>query len=223
MHKCLTFSGAMNHNYRSLKQVERQEERERMNFFDSQNILDRLNTGDEGAMKTIFTAYYPRLTAFVGRFVKEPEDVRDIVQDVFISFYENRGNLKDESFQSLLFTMARNACLNFLKHKSHREKTMDESEGEQLYYSDFAENEHYDFLLVELKQQLEKVINKLPDRTKEAYLMYYKNEMKKSEIAKEMNISERMVDKHLKSAITFIKEQSSLNKMIIAILILLNS
>lgn len=194
-----------------------------MESLGSRNIINELNEDSEKAMKLIFTAYYPRLSGFVSRFIDDPEDVRDIVQDVFLNIYEKRGKLKNISLHSLLFTMARNACINYLKHQTNKKKHIEKTLGEKLYYADFIENENYEFLLTELQQQIDMIIDKLPERTKKAYLLYSKNNMKNTDIAEEMGITVKMVDRHIRKALTLIKEQSSLNKTIIAIMIIINS
>ena len=50
------------------------------------------------------------------------DESRDIVQDVFVTIYENRAGLEiNSSFKSYLFRAVHNASLNYLKQaKTHR-------------------------------------------------------------------------------------------------------
>lgn len=194
-----------------------------MEFFDEEYIIDELNKGNETAIRTIFTEYYPRLFAFVNKFVKDIDDVKDILQEIFINLYDTRGRYQMTTLRPLLFTMARNACINYVRHKWFTGIRLDDDYKEKLYAADFGEDENYEFVLDELRRRVDELVDKLPERTREAYLMFYKERMTNIEIAETMNISVRMVDRHLRQAIAFIKEHTKLTTPIIAIIMLLNS
>ena len=68
-------------------------------------------------MKFLFTTFYPRLYGYAIKFVKDDEAAKDLVQECFIRLYERHGALKDISLNSMLFTMVRNLCLNYMKHE----------------------------------------------------------------------------------------------------------
>lgn len=80
-------------------------------------VFDALRQNDETVFEELFRRYWPRLYSYSLRFTKDDEAARDIIQDCFVKLWEKRHSLSSVSFRSLIFTMVRNACLNYVKHK----------------------------------------------------------------------------------------------------------
>ena len=57
------------------------------------------------------------MMAFACRFVSE-EVAEDMVQDVFVMYWEKRASMSPDSIRSFLFKCTQNQCLNFLKHQN---------------------------------------------------------------------------------------------------------
>lgn len=115
------------------------------------------------------------------------------------------------SVSSLLFAMVRNACLNYLKHlqiiEQHSVEHLATFEGkEALYYLDFNLSPEYTLLYKELQEQVQIVIESLPSRCREVFVMSRFDKKKNREIADALNISTTAVEKHIaKALMTFSK------------------
>lgn len=55
-----------------------------------ENLLDLIKNNQNEAFKFLFQKYYSRLLGYAIRFVQEKEIAEDIIQEVFISFWEKR-------------------------------------------------------------------------------------------------------------------------------------
>lgn len=177
-------------------------------------ILNQLNTGDEIAFEKLFKSYYPRLYGYAIRYIKDPEVARDILQECFMRFWEQRNQLENFSLISLLFTMVRNSCLNYLKHLSivenHKIEYLASVEGdERLYYWDFGLSSDRQLLYDELQNEISKVLNKLSDRCREVFIMSRFKDKKNREIAEELGISITAVEKHISKALIIFKTHFS--------------
>ncbi len=76
-------------------------------------LIKNLMNGDRSSFDRIYDLYAGRLYAFSLDFCKEKADAEDIVQDVFIRLWINRGSIRNtDSVKSLLFAMARNALIS---------------------------------------------------------------------------------------------------------------
>lgn len=175
---------------------------------DDKQLLKELKSGNNKAFEFLFKSYYPRLRGYAIRFIEDEEAVRDIIQECFLRFWERREQLAAISLSSLLFAMVRNGCLNYLKHKSIVEKYQIEYlatvDGEErLYYADFMLDAEHRLLYKELQEQINIVLNQLPDRSREIFVLSRFSGLKNREIADKLQISTTAVEKHISRALQY--------------------
>jgi RNA polymerase sigma-70 factor (ECF subfamily) len=79
--------------------------------------IDKLSDGDEGEFKKLYQIYFPHFLSFALSYVNREDICNDIVQEVFISYWENRENFIDiVSLKVYFYRFIRNRCLNELRH-----------------------------------------------------------------------------------------------------------
>jgi RNA polymerase sigma-70 factor, ECF subfamily len=77
--------------------------------------------GDDRAFTLLYERYRRALYLFALKMLSETEAARDLVQDVFVTIYQNRSRLnRPDSFRSWLFTIGRNRCLSHLRQRRDR-------------------------------------------------------------------------------------------------------
>lgn len=169
-------------------------------------IFEGIKSGNESDFECCFRRYYPRLVNYAVRFTVFREIAYDIVQDCFTRLWERRTILHKTDLASLLFTMVRNSCLDYLKHNavvSRYEleyKTRIQGE-EKLYCYDFLYDAEQPYLYEELQSEIQTAIDSLSDRCREIFLMSRFENLKNREIAGQLGISEKTVEKHLSRAV----------------------
>ena len=179
-----------------------------IDFTDDKLLSKEIRQGNDQAFEYLFKSYYPRLRGYAIRFVEDEETVRDIIQECFLRFWEKRDVLSPVSVTSLLFTMVRNSCINYLRHKSvvekHRIEYLATINGEErLYYTDFILDAEHKLLYKELQEQINIVINQLPDRSRKVFLMSRFEGLKNREIAQKLQISTTTVENHIAKALQY--------------------
>ena len=95
------------------------------NFIPAVNkeTLQRLNRGDKKAYQIVFEEYFNALCAFCYKYINDQSETEDIVQEVFISFWEHKKDFDHfNAIKAFLYTSARNKCLNHLKHRLVKQK-----------------------------------------------------------------------------------------------------
>jgi RNA polymerase sigma-70 factor (ECF subfamily) len=161
---------------------------------------------EEKVFELIFKAYYPRLKAFSTKFIADPAVVEDVIQEVFLKIWENKENIRTETFRSYVFTMVRNACLNHLKHEkivsNYAQAEEDSANHERLYYADFFSDPHHQTIYNELRREIDKVMGTLPEQTQTVFELSRFRGMKNHEIAQKLGITTRTVEKHITRALT---------------------
>ncbi len=80
-------------------------------------IIDAFKSGDELAFALLYGRYKTGIYTYCLKMLLDREEALDAVQDTFLRVYENRSRLlSTPAFRSWLFTIARNQCLNRLRH-----------------------------------------------------------------------------------------------------------
>lgn len=83
----------------------------------------------ESIFKEIYDANYKLVYFCVTHYVFIKEDIEEIVNDVFINFYNHLNNIKIEgSIKYYLTRSAKNACLNYLKKNVKKEILLEPQE-----------------------------------------------------------------------------------------------
>ena len=94
------------------------------------------------SFEDLFNQYFEDLMRFVYGYVGNEEVARDIVHDVFLTFWNHREHLDFSwSLKSYLFTLSRNYALNYLRHQKvvaqNEEALMREMESIQDEWEDY--------------------------------------------------------------------------------------
>ncbi|MEK7399149.1 MAG: RNA polymerase sigma factor, partial [Candidatus Poribacteria bacterium] len=77
-------------------------------------LVEQTLAGDHQAFNSLITDYYADIYDMILTWVKEPEDAKDLTQDVFISVYLDLPSLKDHKrFYSWLRQIAKHKCQNW--------------------------------------------------------------------------------------------------------------
>lgn len=195
-----------------------------------EELFNMMKKNEGNAFKFIFKKYYNRLLGYAMRFVQDRETAEDIIQEVFMSFWEKRQLLKSISLSSLLFCMVRNASLNYLKQKVLVDKFpieyIENIDGEERLYSlDFSLSADEETLYEELRRQIQEALSVLPERSREVFLLSRFNGLKNKEIASKLGISTTAVEKHISKSLkrisSYLKDNVNYNDYIIIISIFL--
>jgi len=167
-------------------------------------IIAALANDNEAPMEELFNYYYPRLFNFSGKFLKIEDGIDDIIQEVFVKIWQNRKKINSAStFNSLIFTITRNLLLNELRSRLNNEKTRDEIRSLSMAqeYSSTDEIEYRD-----VKEKVDQLINKLPERQKEIFILSRTEGLSHKEIAEKLGINTKTVEYHITLAVKYLKE-----------------
>ena len=178
---------------------------------------------EEKMFETVFKAYFPRLKAFSLKFVSDGDIAEDLVQDVFLKVWENKDKIRTKTFHSYIFTMVRNACLNYLKHKKIVDNTFSDKDpgfrDEGLFYADFFSDPYHQTMFNELKQEVDKILASFPEQTKTVFELSRFKGLKNQEIADSLGVTTRTVEKHITRALNQFKTHFPDNYLFALVLI----
>ncbi|OFX57449.1 MAG: hypothetical protein A2066_21065 [Bacteroidetes bacterium GWB2_41_8] len=155
----------------------------------------------------LFRQYSKPLFYYAAKFVDE-EIARDIVQDVFVKLWDDQNITIRNSINALLFTMIRNSCLQQLEKQKVRNKYAESAklklqEEELRFYME----EKTSLIEQELENKLNEILNNLPDRCRQIFTMSRFENKKNKEIADELDISVKAVEKQITKALATIRTE----------------
>lgn len=164
--------------------------------------LKALYEGDEKAFEKIYLAYYKRTLYFLAGLVKSEEDAKELTQEVFIKLWTNRETLDiAKSAHNYMYTLARNAAFNFLKHKLVEINYVNE------YVAETENNTSEEILFAkEITLLVEMTVNRMPLQRQRIYKMSRNEGMSNEEIASRLHISKKTVENQLSLALGELKK-----------------
>ena len=181
-----------------------------MQNFDDKQLLEEFRNNNIEVFEAFFKAQQPYMVAYANKFLDNWETARDIVQEIFISLWENKDKIEIHStLKAYLFSATKNQCLNNFKHKlveqKHTNKTLDEFR--RLEYAYYSENDEPYLILQhkELDKKIEQIINALPEQCRLTFELSRYQGMKSKEIANKMDISVRTVETQIYRALKALK------------------
>lgn len=166
-----------------------------------------VNKRNPELFEELFNQYSKPLFYYAAKFV-EDEAARDIVQDVFAKLWSDQKITIKLSLNSFLFTMVRNSCLQTLEKQKVRNKYLESTklklQEEELQ---FYMHEKTSLIEQELENKLNEVLDSLPDRCKQIFMMSRFENKKNKEIAEELDISVKAVEKQITKALATIRSE----------------
>ncbi len=133
----------------------------------------------------IWNQYQRRITFFIRNMVRD--NAEDLFQDVMLKVFENLDKYNPlYSFNTWIYTVARNHCLNFIDKK--RLLTQGTEDGEIRRSEREEKSPEVETLNKELGQEIENILNTLSEENRQiAFLCFYEG-LKNREIAQVMDI-----------------------------------
>ena len=136
----------------------------------------------------LYEKYYKEYKNLVGYvislYVNKKEDIEDLIDEVFIEFFNNYKNIKINK-KSYLTTISKNKAINFLKKNNLSEKNYQLDENSYFVPIETTNTEYY---------KLEDIMKKiLDDLSIDIILKHINDDLSFKEIAKILNLKEATI------------------------------
>ncbi|MEM9829235.1 MAG: RNA polymerase sigma-70 factor [Bacteroidota bacterium] len=187
-------------------------------YLTNAELVEKLRKGDIGAFDTIFYRFESRLCAFAMKLTHNPEEAKEIVQEVFLKVWERRELIKPhQNLDSYLFTIAKNLVYNKARRRVYWVAYQEYVRSSGTAAGSFTENTvQYD----ELVAFLEGAYQQLPPARQEIFMLSRIDGLSHHEIAEQLNTSTSNVKNHIHKALRFLKEQMQLHEIIPSVIFL---
>ena len=181
-----------------------------MDIHNEIKLIEGLRKGDEASYKHLYALYYSELSVYLSSISGSLEVSKDLSQQVFIKIWKKRESLSiQSSLKKYLFKIGYNLYIDLQRKNRKNLQLLDQLKHEAIH-------EIVDLHDEDLDKKINLVIsevNNLPEKCRMVFLLAKKDGLKYSEIAQELNISIKTVERHMNKALrrlrANLKKQSS--------------
>ncbi|HET9946495.1 MAG TPA: RNA polymerase sigma factor [Patescibacteria group bacterium] len=164
-------------------------------------LLKRAQLGEKEAFGKLYEFYVDRIYRFIFFKVRQEKEVaEDLTADVFVKAWEHLGTFKKGSFQTWLYTIARNRVIDYIRGVKQHVPLNEE-------LVDAKETVEETVIKTLVKEEVLKCLDSLTDEQREVVVLRFVNDLSHREIAQIVGKREDAVRALQYRAIKEIKEK----------------
>lgn len=187
-------------------------------FYTDEDLLRQITAGDRHAFSTLYSRYWDELFTSAARVLRGTEEAEDVIQDVFLSLWKRREELKiTGSVAGYLHTSVRYKAIHYI------EKNITRRDYLTLLTNTAVETLPPDSELQLQFKELQKLISEavaaMPPKMQQVYKLSRQQYLSHHEIAEKLGISDETVKKHIQHALAIIKATLSKSSVSISFLL----
>ncbi|QKF67717.1 sigma factor, ECF family [Arcobacter venerupis] len=148
--------------------------------------------------------YYNELIYFAQKQVGDKEKAKDIIQETYSKVLEIREKFEINNERAYLYKIAKNIVINQALENQKLQTTIYE---ENIHLSPISEQPEEILIQEDQEKIFMQIINDLPQRAKEAFILYTIDGYSRKEIAQILGVSSNAVEKLIKRATIKVEEE----------------
>ncbi len=153
----------------------------------------------------LFKRYYRQLCLYAAHYLNgDIAASEDIVQDCFVKLWQQEAKRDITDKRAFLYSTVRNACIDTLRRQHPEMTSIDPSDLEEVISDEEAVDRS------EQEAKVWEIIDALPDRCREVFLMAKRDGMTYNEIAEALNISVKTVEHQISKAMKKLRNNKNL-------------
>lgn len=173
------------------------------------------------ALRELFDRYYTPLVTFATRILAQTADpyetATDVVQNLFVTIYEKTDAQITTSVKSFLFSSARNACLNVIKHQKIVRQYEDEALATETEMASGADSADSLIEQSEADAKIAGALAQLPDQCRRIFSLSRFDGLTNQQIAEQLDISKRTVETQISNAL------KTLRKLLLTLIVIFSA
>jgi RNA polymerase sigma-70 factor (ECF subfamily) len=168
-------------------------------------IVKKMIEGDVDSFKYFFDRYYEDLCNFVHVYLHDQALSEEIVQDIFVYFWENKEKLQiNTSVKSFLFSASKFKSLNLLRDTKTKKRIVEKIGKTEPLITSEEEDSYID--TNEFKKILDAAVDQLAPKCREIFLLSKFEDLSNRDIAEKLGISVKTVENQMTIALKKLRE-----------------
>ena len=156
---------------------------------------------NEQFFNDLYRKYYVKLCRFAYYYLNSKELAEEIVQDLFLAFWDKREKITiDSNLESYLYISVRNAAFS----KSRRINGKDNNWEDDIKDTEDSAHQFNEELF---SRKLKIAVSNLPERCRLVYCLKYIEGLTHTEIAQYLNIREKTIETQLYRALLKLRKE----------------
>jgi len=176
---------------------------------DDNILVAQFQAGAQNAFSKIMEKYNARIFSYVRHKVRNYEDAKDITQDIFVKVFKALPNWQPKAtFQTWLYTIARNRCIDHFRARSKRTTySLDDDEQVDIPVdTNLRSNPEKMAREGEIGMYIRDALDQLSPKQRDVFILYHYEGLQIKDIGKVLGISEGTVKVHHHRAMKKLKE-----------------
>ena len=157
---------------------------------------------DQSKLVKLFKQHYRQMYRLATILLHDDAESKDVVHDIFVQLLDNHRDIQEETAESYLLTSVRNRCLNVIRSRQIQERV------EHLYLLNLDTTIlPTDRFNEELKALYTGIDLLEPPIYRDIVIQHFRDGITFKEIACRMGVSETTIYKHLRRALSQLRQQ----------------
>lgn len=151
-----------------------------------EQVVVIVREGGQENYREIIRRYQKRLTHYLRKFIVNPDELEDVLQDVFIKTFRNLHDFNEhKKFSSWIYRIAHNEAINSIKKKSNQNLNIDDFE-----YKIFDEKLNIEHKVDQkiFREKILLALNNLKIKYRDPLILFFFEELSYDEISDVLKI-----------------------------------
>jgi RNA polymerase sigma-70 factor (family 1) len=181
------------------------------------SLLLEFKASSEKAFDQFFRHFFPVLTVFCTRIIRDEVAAEDIAQESLVKAWHRRSDFESyPKLRSFLYTAAKNDCFKLLEKQKLHMKFESAADKSEVYDGDVLE----DMMHAELISRIFAQVDTLPEQCRRVIRMTFEEGKKPKEIAEELGVTVSTVNNQKMRGLNLLRGKLSNKDYLTAVVIL---
>jgi len=168
------------------------------------DLFEQIKNGNQKSFEELFNRYYNVLSNYSSIILNNNSCAEEVVADVFANIWIKRKKITiNKNVKAYLYRSTRNTAISYLRKRKQECETIDEN---KINFSQTHNSPDNELIREDSEFRLKNLLNKIPERSREVFILHRFNNLKYVEIAETLNVSIKTIEKHMTKSLKIIRE-----------------